>query len=650
MAASLPPNATDEELEKQAEEMASKALPASLPEKVRQAKIPAIKQKILERLKAQRTEQAARANALVTQPQVASGAASEAAPAPPPRGAASMGMMGGAPPPPPPPDAGAVEEIPKVPGVELCGEEAWFANPLIRRRLREAVVEAHKEQKILVGNPRDEVERICPSDGRVLGAGAILRLGGAHLGGYGESDIQYAYRQLSRALHPDKNPDIAAAPAAFHRLSVASDEMKQGLTEQRSALQLIVSTMGGQATPEMMARPQEALFAEAVRMLVAVCSGVGEGEVPAAALPRANAAFARSTVFHTCQLQKLVSEWFERPKLVEIYGSANLRTAYDCAQKSYRAQFLCLLNRAVIVEAKRCSGCVRGAWSQIMQTFPELGIWREFRELIQQRVWACGQDADGGRLPSLSPSRSRSPSERKRKRNGADKKGGREEPPKSAKDVQWDARWKSSDDTIVEAAVPEVPVKAHDAKRERRKKIRGHVVNGNTACRWARKWRTAMAGVLPSSAKAGAPATDKQVRKLGAMLWKDIAKWAERGSSDAAGRGLSLFKADHQTSKTFGWENKEGASSEVPAEKSDWAFLPLADLFLVVGDGLVGLTSEGLFAESPASHKRRKVGECYKKPGEDQRRAEAMRKKAERRARRAAGADDRPARKSAWDK
>ena len=34
-------------------------------------------------------------------------------------------------------------------------------------------------------------------DGRVLGAGAVLRLGGAHLGGYGESDIAYAYRQVA---------------------------------------------------------------------------------------------------------------------------------------------------------------------------------------------------------------------------------------------------------------------------------------------------------------------------------------------------------------------------------------------------------------------------------------------------------------------
>ena len=77
------------------------------------------------------------------------------------------------------------------------------------------VADAHKEQKILVGLPSDEVVRICPEahsrdaqhiqysedivleqDGRVPFAGAVLRLGGAHLGGYGESDIAYAYRQV----------------------------------------------------------------------------------------------------------------------------------------------------------------------------------------------------------------------------------------------------------------------------------------------------------------------------------------------------------------------------------------------------------------------------------------------------------------------
>ena len=57
---------------------------------------------------------------------------------------------------------------------------------------------------------------------------AVLRLGGAHQGGYGEQDVAYAYRQLARALHPDKNPSIPTATAAFKRLSEAADELRQG--------------------------------------------------------------------------------------------------------------------------------------------------------------------------------------------------------------------------------------------------------------------------------------------------------------------------------------------------------------------------------------------------------------------------------------
>ena len=45
----------------------------------------------------------------------------------------------------------------------------------------------------------------------MLGAGAVLRLGGAHLGGYGESDIAYAYRQ---ALRPGHVPCLLRSAAA----------------------------------------------------------------------------------------------------------------------------------------------------------------------------------------------------------------------------------------------------------------------------------------------------------------------------------------------------------------------------------------------------------------------------------------------------
>ena len=131
---------------------------------------------------------------------------SPAAPAPP------------APPPPPPepepsPEAegASAGQVGRVEGVELFGDVQWFADSELRARLLEDVRQAHAAEKILVASPMEEIPRILPKNGQVLGAGAVLRLGGVHHGGYGESDINYAYRQLSRALHPDKNPGIEEA-------------------------------------------------------------------------------------------------------------------------------------------------------------------------------------------------------------------------------------------------------------------------------------------------------------------------------------------------------------------------------------------------------------------------------------------------------
>ena len=52
---------------------------------------------------------------------------------------------------------------------------------------------------------------------------------------------------------------------------------------------------------------------------------------------------------------------------------------------------------------------------------------------------------------------------------------------------------------------------------------------GYRACKWARKWRAAMAAILPSGFDSAAPMTDTAVRKLGYRLWK--ATWrCERNS------------------------------------------------------------------------------------------------------------------------
>merc|ERR1719215_1137495 len=170
---------------------------------------------ILARLKTQRDQAAKMPAAPAAAAPASAGTPGPGAPAPAPGGG--------------PPSEEQHPAAERIDGVELVGDEPWFAETAVRRRLRESVAESHKEQKILVGNPADEILRICPEDDRVLGAGGVLRLGGAHLGGYGESDVAYAYRQMSRALHPDKNPDLPRAQKAFHRLSEAADELRQGL-------------------------------------------------------------------------------------------------------------------------------------------------------------------------------------------------------------------------------------------------------------------------------------------------------------------------------------------------------------------------------------------------------------------------------------
>jgi len=83
----------------------------------------------------------------------------------------------------------------------------------------------------------------------------------------------------------------------------------------------------------------------------------------------------------------LLSEWYDQPRLLDVFAGMPLRAAYDSAPKRFRAQFLCALNRATLAEAKRQSDCVRGNWQAVMAQFPEMGLWRDLREKLRLRVW-----------------------------------------------------------------------------------------------------------------------------------------------------------------------------------------------------------------------------------------------------------------------
>lgn len=479
--------------------------------------MPAVRQKILERLRLQ--------------------AAAPAPAAPNPLALAVPSEGPPAPPVPPTPDE-RMEQL-KVDGTELCGDEAWFADLKLRENLRAAVREAHQEQKILIATAAEEVSRICEGT-RPPSALTVMRLGGAQLGGYGEADIAYSYRQLSRVLHPDKNPDLPKADKAFHRLSEAADELRQGLQEQRRLVIWFASALNQQVPEHIMERPQEPLFAEACRLLTVICGLAGEGLVAAVARGRCVSLFGAT--YQGCRAPELLCLWFERPQFLEAMASPSMRIAYDCAAKRYRAQFLCLLSRVLAAEVRRIGkGMPRDGWKQIAETFPELVLWQELREQIYQRCWMDHQDDPPG---MAGIDRSRSPQRALRSR-------------------------------------------------------------------WARKWRKAMAAILPSGEDTAAPPADPEVRKLAHVMWKDIVAVAEKeplGSGPK--RALGLFRAEHHSPATFGREAKD---PQRISNRVEWCFIASSDIFLVVGEDLVGMTLEGLFADNAPGQKRLSLAECYRK-------------------------------------
>eukprot|EP00928_Gymnodinium_smaydae_P001717 TRINITY_DN10616_c0_g5_i1.p2 TRINITY_DN10616_c0_g5~~TRINITY_DN10616_c0_g5_i1.p2 ORF type:complete len:629 (-),score=151.92 TRINITY_DN10616_c0_g5_i1:93-1979(-) len=521
----------DAELEAQAQAMAEKAL-AALPEAAKAAKIGKVKEGILKRLQAQRGG-AADAGAAVAAAGASAGGAGAAGAAAPAAAAPEP------PPPPPPPEEEKPGEKPKVElkGVESCGDDPWFADLAVRRALHDSVVAGHAEQKILVGAPADEIRRICPGGGRVLMAGAVLRLGGATLGGYGEQDIGYAYRQLSRALHPDKNPDVPEAPDAFKRLREASDELKAGLTEARAVLQAFCVVMGTAAMPDMLERPQEALFAEANRVLAAVLALSGQGEVPPTALHRGMVAFDKAPCFATCTSQLLNAEWWDASRLLDHFAHAQVRTAYDCAPKRFRAQFITALNRCILAEAKRNSECVRGNWQAVMTVFPEIHMWRDFRERLVQKVTT--------------------PDEGDAEENG---KAANDDDNKRSK---WDEKEQTQPDEL---------------------------------SKWAKNWREKIKMVLPRGTEEALAVTDPEVLRLCVAIWREIAEWARADPSLA--RCLELFTAD------TGGRVYIQPGIEVGEGPAEWAFVPATDVLLVLGEGLVGITAEGAFAENTAGHEK----------------------------------------------
>lgn len=93
--------------------------------------------------------------------------------------------------------------------------------------------------------------------------------------------------------------------------------------------------------------------------------------------------------------------------------------------------------------------------------------------------------------------------------------------------------------------------------------------------------------VLPSGEHAAAP-------------WRPQHRAGSGPGAETARRALLLFQAQGR-----GAADVAAQSGAAPAE---WAYVPAADMLLTVGEGLVGVTIEGVFADGPASKQRLDFG------------------------------------------
>lgn len=138
---------------------------------------------------------------------------------------------------------------------------------------------------------------------------------------------------------------------------------------------------------------------------------------------------------------------------------------------------------------------------------------------------------------------------------------------------------------------------------------------GDKTSNWAKRWRLIIRSVLPRGADEALPPTHRDVRKLSEALWKDTVEWSQ-GPGNAE-RQLSLFSSEASARM-----DAVAAASALPSAggaASAWDFVPAADLLLILGEGTVGITAEGYFADNDEGHKRQRFEDALRDPQADKR-------------------------------
>jgi len=439
-----------------------------------------------------------------------------------------------------------------------------------------------------------------------------------------------------------------------------SNDATQGSTGQSAALQTLSAALGGKVTEDMAKSTQEALFAEASRLLFAVLGFSCEGNYSATLRSRAISFAATSVTWHELVPHAVLAQWFDFPTLLATFSGVPLRTAYEAARRPLRAQLLCALSRAAQLEiGRQASGLLRPQWARVLELFPELAQVCALRAHVRRRCWEDARD----RSRSRSPVR-KSEQPGGRGGGGAAAAAAAPQPPpnavrffvkgcgtlqdqhlaihfqrfgdllecallrdkkkntsrgmgfvtieatgwyrgvKNTKEMVRDWVLNQADHMVLgnklEVSLAESkPVEDEERSREDRVEERRRLREERAAAGaapagaesqqrlvispWGKRWRQELADALPKEAEGPAPWTEPRLRALCRSLWAEAAEHVARTGGVEAQGALALFRGDVVSA---------GGTSEA---EQPWCFVPAADLLLVVGEGIVGITAEGAF-------------------------------------------------------
>eukprot|EP00929_Paragymnodinium_shiwhaense_P077417 TRINITY_DN39866_c0_g1_i1.p1 TRINITY_DN39866_c0_g1~~TRINITY_DN39866_c0_g1_i1.p1 ORF type:complete len:818 (+),score=227.84 TRINITY_DN39866_c0_g1_i1:120-2573(+) len=428
------------------------------------------------------------------------------------------------------------------------------------------------------------------------------------------------------------------------RPRIKSEDPAAGDPEKcREPMKVLAVALGGAALPQAPNTDlRDGLFAQAIKLLQALLSFRGEGNCPPLLRGRVISKAAHHPVWRGISPATVITQWLNSQALLGVFAHEALRSAFDLAERRFQAQFVCFLLRCANLEAMQPGADpVRLQWGTIYEWFPEMYHIRALLMHLRRRCWEDSRDR----------SRSRSRSRDRKKKKVEEKKEEEDETfdgvrfflkgcgvldednltayfsefgevtkcsllkdrrSKKSRGMgfvvvkplgEWEGKTATEDMVrrwildetdahtigvqkfeVTEAAAK--PKEDEDTKHQERVEERKRVREDREArtgrvegekklvpSPWAAKWRQEMSERLNKDTVGPVPLDAPKVQMLCKALWREVVEQAARVGGDDVKEALNWLK------------NKQGS----------WAFLPAADLLLVVGEGMVGMTGDGVF-------------------------------------------------------